>query len=159
MGPEHIAVVVVPQSFDRSQGGAITGPIWFEHAARDEPRATFPEQRWVDFPVVILGWWLEELGAFARAEQSEATCRFMDGPFECRVRRAATSLIEVRCVGEYLDGTREVATFLAQEASLHASVATAVDEVLAECGRRGWSGGDIRALRTARGGTDRAGAV
>jgi hypothetical protein len=154
-----MAVVVAPRSFDRSRSGAITGPIWFEHAARDESRAAFPEQNWVDFPVVILGWWLEELGAFARGEQSEATCRFMDGPFECRIRRAAPSLIRVRCVGDYLNGTREVATFLAREASLHASVATAVDDVLAECGRRGWSGSDIQALRTARGGTDRAGAV
>ena len=77
MAPEHAEVVIAPQSFDRSGSGSITGAIWLRHGARGERRADFPEPGWTDFPVVILAWWLDALGALARGETGEASCLFM----------------------------------------------------------------------------------
>lgn len=149
MSPEHIEVVVAPRSFDRSISGTITGRIWFEHQARNAASVAFPEREWSDFPVIILGWWLQELGAFVRGERPDVTCEFMDGAFECRISRAGATLVRVRCVGRYLDGDREIASFVARERDLFQSVGGAAAAALAECDRRRWSGRDVEELRDA----------
>ena len=56
------SVFVSPASLH--EGGNITGEIWLEVAGFG-----FPDRRWSDFPVVILGWWLDalfELWSFGR---------------------------------------------------------------------------------------------
>ncbi len=43
------------QTFDQSrQSGNVTGVIFLESQGR-----AFPERGWSDFPVIILGWWID----------------------------------------------------------------------------------------------------
>ncbi len=58
----------------------ITGQIWF-----DVEKEAFPDNRWVDFPVIILGWWLENLKPLVFAKETLCECRFMDGPYLFKV--------------------------------------------------------------------------
>lgn len=51
-----VRVVVEPDSVETTGLGSIVGRI---HICVDE--TAFPEVGWYDFPVVILGWWLDAL--------------------------------------------------------------------------------------------------
>lgn len=42
----------------------------------------FPNEQWSDFPVVILGWWMEGSVALQSGTSAEAVFRFMEGPYE-----------------------------------------------------------------------------
>ncbi|BDR57686.1 hypothetical protein [Xylocopilactobacillus apicola] len=39
----------------------------------------FPEEKWDDFSVIVLGWWLKE--ALSISSDSRSVFRFMDGPY------------------------------------------------------------------------------
>jgi hypothetical protein len=66
----------------RKPGGNLTGPICLRVEAD-----CFPDPQWDDFPVIILGWWIEGLleVAYGRAKAFEG--RFMDGPYSFVVER------------------------------------------------------------------------
>jgi hypothetical protein len=53
----------------------VTGVIFLE--LQDK---AFPQVGWSDFPVIILGWWIEAWLQFMTPERREAVWRFMDGP-------------------------------------------------------------------------------
>ena len=145
MVPEHVEVVVAPRSFNYS--GTITGPIVLRHAARGDTPQDFPEPGWVDFPVVILGWWLAEVHALAAGSTTEATCSFRDGPFELRITPAQRTLWRVQCLGRYLDGDVPIADFVAPAGEVRETVRAAATAALAECERRGWTNADVDTLR------------
>jgi hypothetical protein len=58
----------------------ITCPIYIECG-----EWFFPSQEWDDFAVVILGWWLQEVGVLERDECESAVLRFMDGPHQVNI--------------------------------------------------------------------------
>ena len=148
MAPEHVELVVVPSSFDRSRSGAITGPIWLRHSGRNGHVGDFPEAGWIDFPVVILGWWLEALGAL---ECGTIECSFMDGPFEFTVSDFNNTLARVRCFGRGIEAKVPVADFQAPVSMLRASLRSAAVSALAECDRRKWTSPDVEQLRASLG--------
>lgn len=149
MAPEHVEVVVAPRSFDRSTPGAITGPIWLRHGRRGERRADFPEAGWTDFPVRILGGWLDDLAGLAGGAVAEAPCHFMDGPYEFTVADAGRSLLRLRCARRDLDELALVAEFDTPAAAFFDALRSAATAALAECERRGWTDRDVDDLRRA----------
>ncbi|MBV6447994.1 hypothetical protein [Nitrosomonas sp.] len=50
----------------------------------------FPSPEWVDFPIVVLGWWTEAVIPLLRGSAEPVQARFMEGPYviEFRVRTA-----------------------------------------------------------------------
>ena len=59
------------------KAGNVTGVIFLELQ-----RGPFPEAGWSDFPVIILGWWIEAwLQLETSAQRREVQWRFMDGPY------------------------------------------------------------------------------
>jgi hypothetical protein len=144
MGPEHVEIVVVPSSFDRARSGAITGPVWLRHGRRDVPPTDFPEANWTDFPIVILGWWLEALRS---PRGAEVECSFMDGPFEFTVSGPMDTLARVCCFGRGIEAKVPVVEFFVPVRMLITSLLSAAASALAECDRRGWAGSDVEQLR------------
>lgn len=64
------------QSFRQSREGSnVTGVIFLE--LQD---GAFPERGWSDFPVIILGWWIDALLQLEVPTRREVQWRFMDGP-------------------------------------------------------------------------------
>jgi hypothetical protein len=144
MAPERVEFVIVPHSFHRSRSGSITGPIWLRHGGRDEHASDFPEVNWIDFPVVILGWWLERLDALGNGGTE---CSFMDGPFEFTVSDLGNALARVCCFERRIRERVPVADFQTHVSLLRASLRSAAESALAECDRREWSGSDVERLR------------
>jgi hypothetical protein len=101
------------------------------------------EAWWTDVPVVILGWWLRENEGLLRASSSEATCLFMDGPFEFILERSG----ELRLRERRASGTIDVRTVRLSVQAFWKSLHVAASNVVAECDARGWSSGDIDYLR------------
>ncbi|HET7550630.1 MAG TPA: hypothetical protein VFK04_05025 [Gemmatimonadaceae bacterium] len=136
IGPVNVDVVVMPESFQLTTGGAVTGQLWLHFAMPvGIPRAV-PEANWFDFPVPVLSWWLEALARVASG--SDAALRFMDGPYVLALMPSSAGLLLFR--GEGFEEEAPVASF---EASLRAAAML----TLAECERRGWSSRDILELR------------
>jgi hypothetical protein len=70
-----------------SRGRPITFPI---HISVGE--SVFPDAQWHDFPVVILGWWLEQVNALSQDPLTTAILRFMDGPYEIKISPKSADL-------------------------------------------------------------------
>lgn len=136
-------VIVAPRSFYQAKSGLIVGSVWIR--IQGEQDIVFPEAGWTDFPVVILGWWLNEIEALVCGRTMEATCSFMDGPFEFCL--TASGDVQLSRRGD--EGTLNLGRFQRPDSvrGLWASLHAAALAVLSECGARGWSGNDIDVLR------------
>ena len=70
--------LVIDGPLVRTASGLVSGYIYF----RSSDGWAFPEHQWSDFPVVVLQWWREAV----QEESSDIVLRFMDGPFEVKIR-------------------------------------------------------------------------
>ncbi len=127
----------------RTHAGSIIGRIWF--ASGDD---AFPEARWSDFVVVLLGWWIGELLRL-RQGRTQAELVFMDGPYSIGLDAAqgeqwAFSFLRNEAAVRSMPGT--VTT---HGANFETDLATVAREVIAACDRHGWSG-DLEVEKLAR---------
>jgi len=139
-----LAVEVVPESFERTPRGPITGEIWF--VLEGQP---FPEERWSDFPVVVLEWWLEAEFDLWKGARRSGVLRFMDGPFAVRVHAVGSGHCEVECVELGVDstgvGVKEVPKASADRVDLLGlvqSTRVAASAAIDEARKRGWDDDD-----------------
>jgi hypothetical protein len=65
-------------NFEKSR--LVAGPIWLV-----SDKEEFPSQGWYDYPVVILGWWLEAVVSLMGKKRGIAECLFMDGPYKFEI--------------------------------------------------------------------------
>ncbi|MBB4916123.1 hypothetical protein [Streptosporangium saharense] len=134
-------MMVDVSALERLASGSIVGPIWVEGA--EEP---FPELEWMDFPVVVLGWWTEAVlssesrgGAAGSIELS-----FMDGPWEIILdfdgERCIANLFRARSAnsGRLIEISYDVFFESVKECALR---------VIEECDLKGWESVDIDSLR------------
>ena len=135
-----VELVVEPDRLRRAASGAVTGPIHF--AVGD---GCFPEEGWSDFPVAILGWWLEAIGRLEKGVSRTEDLDFMDGPCLVRVtvRFGDTAHLEFRA--ERGQGSREVSESVSLR-RLAEIVRLAAATLLEACARQGWSDRDIDLL-------------
>jgi hypothetical protein len=122
----------------RSSSGSITGEIYFSVDG-----AAFPEEKWSDFPVVILGWWLEALGAL-RAGERRVELDFMDGPYTLRVSSDSGDALSLEFTRNgnacgFPELRVEHDSFL-RELLLRSA------ELISHCKAHGWDSRDIRLL-------------
>jgi hypothetical protein len=136
-----LVVVVDPATLHQSSLGSITGTIcvaaegWF-----------FPEQHWSDFPVVILGWWLQAYRDASSRVRATAVCRFMDGPYSFRLISASRERWTVECVSH----DKAVLHEFEVEARVFAeSLEAACRTVIRACHRRHWESSGLDALEDA----------
>ncbi len=65
------------QTFRQScQSGNVTGTIFLDLQGR-----AFPDRGWSDFPVIILGWWIDAWLQLEVPTRREVQWLFMDGPY------------------------------------------------------------------------------
>jgi hypothetical protein len=125
------------RSSRRSQRGSVTGLICLDFGNRQ-----FPNAKWSDFVVVVLGWWLD---AIEKAEDS-IVLRFMDGPYLLRGHHTDGENFSFDCI-EDRRTERVLSTFLVRLPNLRAEIEKAACEVLAVCNEQGWASSDIDRLR------------
>jgi len=141
MTSEKIEVALQLERFSQGRSGAITGPIWLQCGA-----IQFPCAAWSDFPVVILGWWLENVASLRRGEH-EASCMFMDGPYEFIVTNRPHDLVHMQLIDRDVEGSSPVSELSVPFVALQVALWTAANTVVAECVRRGWKSRDVNTLR------------
>ena len=140
--PSNIDVVVDINSL-RLGTRNITGEV-FLRINRD----AFPETRWNDFVVIILGWWLRclrELGT-SGGIGDETVLYFMDGPFRLAVRKIADGGVTITGVLETQTTRHEVLKATCQLRDLLTPILTSAELVHRECDNRGWKTDDSETL-------------
>jgi hypothetical protein len=129
-------VIVDTASLDRSTLGGVTGRVFLRGATGD-----FPEGGWSDFPVVVLGWWIEGLTAVVARREHSFRGMFMDGPLAFVIQRGGR--IAWGKVGQEVSiGIVDVLTFLRSAVAAGRTVAAA-------CRARRWSSPDLQSLERA----------
>jgi hypothetical protein len=132
-----IDVVVDTSSLRRSGMGSITGVVFLQG-----PAGAFPDDRWSDFPVVILSWWIEGLTAVAAGREMLFQGMFMDGPLAFVVQRGTGTS------GRIESGKRseEIAVGIVDVAALLRSTVAAGRLVAKACRAQAWSSPDLETL-------------
>ncbi|WP_434387716.1 hypothetical protein [Melittangium boletus] len=129
-------------SLARTASGSLTGVLFLRGDG-----GAFPDERWSDFPVVVLTWWLEALDGLRAGRAPSASCRFMEGPFRVELtRRGAELLVRGQRTG------RRVEVLLEERADLETfwrEVRAVASRVVAACAAHGWTSKDLEALRGA----------
>jgi len=132
-----VDVVADVSSLSRSPRGSITGQIFLRGLAGD-----FPEERWSDFPVVILGWWIEGLTRVLAGQERSFQGMFMDGPYAFVVHRESGDS------GRMAWGRRgeETSIGIVDFRALLRSAVAAGRLVTEACRARSWSSRDLETL-------------
>ena len=118
-------VVVLPESYEKTASGAVSGKIYLQ--CEDH---CFPDCAWFDFPVVILGWWLEALHRLSTRASKQEELVFMEGPFRMTLSepRGGVSRYEWQAPGLVASGEVDFEDLLKEAISAGSlSVETALD--------------------------------
>jgi hypothetical protein len=135
-----VDVVVEASSLNRSGSGSVTGQVFLRG-----PTGDFPQARWSDFPVVVLGWWIAGLTEVAVRNERSFQGMFMDGTFAFVVQRGAGTS------GRIAWGKRgeEAAVGIIDINAFLGSAVSAARVVADTCRSRGWRGRDLETLERA----------
>jgi hypothetical protein len=115
-------VVVDPESFTETAAGAVTGKLHVEFDG-----VCFPDDGWWDFPLVVLGWWLDALGS-----DQDFELRFMDGPYRVAGSRTGGD-VRLRLLRSGSSGDVEVAAGTADASTVLAEIEAAATRAVAYC--------------------------
>ena len=132
-----IDVVTEIASLSRSEKGSITGRVFLRG-----PTGDFPESEWFDFPVVILGWWIEGLSDLLAGKEQSFQGMFMDGPFAFVVERGMGNSGRI----EWGRRGDTVAIGIVNIPVLLRSAVLAGRLVADSCRARGWESRDLETL-------------
>jgi len=66
-----------------NESGSVTGNIFFESSGFN-----FPEMLWFDFPVRLIGWWIDQFLCALKENSSEFEFWFMEGAFKVSFKAA-----------------------------------------------------------------------
>lgn len=136
----RLQVSVRLESLELGTHGSLLGEIWLNLG-----RGPFPEERWSDFVATILSWWLENTASLMNGLSSKQNLPFMDGPFSVELE----SFDRQSANFTYLENASVGRSGFIRLDRLMSDLVSVSEEVLAECGKRGWRSGNIRELEEA----------
>lgn len=105
----------------------------------------FPDERWYDFPGVILAWWIT---ALSESSRSGTKLRFMDGPLWLEVGPTRGGRVVVRGLKDRLETSPQVLTerYEVELDELRSLVIRAASQVLQFSRSRGINDRDVETL-------------
>jgi len=106
----------------------------------------FPAERWNDFAVVIIGWWLGALEKLARGAEREVILQFMDGPYWITLACEEGDAVLLRCTEDRRDAG-VVHEEYADLSELRTQLRKVARQIASACGRRGIESSDVDVLR------------
>src|SRR5262245_29261725 len=131
------------ESFVMNRVGSITGEIWVSIADYE-----FPGPGWHDFPVVILGWWLDGIEKLLRGRADKAVCSFMDGDYSFDLVPLDQQALRVHLYRDSFARGNCMREATAEVNSVSRTILDAARTVLEVCVSRRWSGRDVGLLRS-----------
>jgi hypothetical protein len=127
-------------------GRSPAGLVWTGVCLRVGDLA-FPDARWTDFAVVVLGWWVRVLLALIRGAKDRQEVMFMEGPFSVEVQVTSNITWQVTCIER---GPRRLTRAHAaiESRSLLDSAVQAGEGLLELCRSAGWWSTDADVLES-----------
>lgn len=119
----------------------VSGPIWLEMDGQ-----LFPNDEWYDFPVVILGWWLNNMRPLVLNQATRCQCPFMDGPYRFDISTQKQADWLVSFIRDDLDGEKCLLERAVDPLTLTSKVLTAATAVADLCRQKGWASEDLTTL-------------
>lgn len=134
-----VHVRLEPSALTRTTAGSVVGPIWLRAGGVD-----FPTPGWSDFPVAVVGAWLQSALLLHAGRENRTLCRYMDGPY--------TFAIDVRSEMVWHVSLLDAPDAPRAEFDVHAygfsgSIAAAAGQLMSACRERGWSGRELEVLK------------
>lgn len=138
---KNVEVIVETESFIMSEKSKnIIGEIYVSL----EDDVYFPQFKWTDFVVVILGWWLEAILKISTAKENTSTkLMFMDGPIYMRAIKVSNDIIEIELIERDVVQKR----FECSINQFTNSLQMAAKKVLSDIENRNWETRDIDSLK------------
>lgn len=125
----------------QSKKGSITGVVFFDFGD-----VLFPDDRWNDFVVVVVTWWLGALERLERGIDREVVFQFMDGPYSINLTRQDANDALLRCIEDRSHGG-----ILHEERvdlpTLAAQVRRLARQIVSACRRSGFESSDVDTLK------------
>jgi hypothetical protein len=120
-----VDIVTDRATVSKGASGAITGVVAIRLG-----EVCFPEGRWNDFIVVVLGWWARQAAALRAGDPARLV--FMDGPYSV-VARPVNGVSRLVCLRGTADGAAVLEKGEVPTAALVAATMRAARETLALC--------------------------
>lgn len=140
---KHAKVVLANEGFGRSAAGLVHAGL---HVQIDTLQ--FPDPRWTDFVVVMLGWWCRALSSVLSGERPSVEVRFMEGPYLAEIGPRSAGSIHLKLIEAGLNRRLRFDAEVSMRVLID-SVISAAERVLAECRERGWWSEDADELADA----------
>jgi len=138
---ELFSIQVAPDTFIRRESGSVVGHIWISIGD-----LAFPGVAWDDFPVVILGWWIEAWLLASSEDHGTARCQFMDGPYWFEITTSKAERALVQCFHDSPPGSKLLHKTACQRSSVTGALLAASDSVLQVCNEHRWTSRDLDTL-------------
>ena len=132
-------IVIFEETIEQQASGAITGVLFIKLSHRG-----FPDDRWNDFIVTVLRWWLAAAARLANTTLETESFEFMDGPFRIECVTGG-ELVFCRCV-DRRGSMKTLASFQTTVGDLCSKVVAAAHRVLEACRNKGISSGETELL-------------
>jgi hypothetical protein len=132
-------LLVRRESLTISKHGSIWGEIWCQLSQGQN----FPEARWSDLVVAVLGWWLESIVTLVDGRKRNATMTFMDGPFQVNVFAKRMDSWEAELVARRVAGDQVLHRVEFAPDPFIDSLIQASEDVLEECAKNGWTTANV----------------
>ena len=105
----------------------------------------FPQFKWTDFVIVILGWWLEAILKISTSRKNMSSkLMFMDGPVYMRAIKVNEDIIEIELIERDVVQSRLECSIN----QLMNSLLMAAKKVISEIENRNWASRDIDSLKS-----------
>jgi hypothetical protein len=92
-------IIFDESTLHQSKKGSITGVVYFDFGD-----ILFPDDRWNDFVVVVVTWWLSALEKLERGIDREVVLQFMDGPYRITLTRQDATTVLLSCIEDRRNG-------------------------------------------------------
>ena len=130
-------------SFSLSEKEVITGEICLSNG-----NYFFPEKRWNDFVVEILGWWLNDFHKMIQNKEQEQDFTFKDGDFCFLLSEESDMTWKISMYEEIPPQNAVIETIISKRKFLENLIITA-RKVLEFCNIKGWNTAEVKNLKLA----------
>ena len=135
---DKLNICVFPESLVKTATDSISGTFYVKLG-----EFVFPDDKWNDFIVIILDWWLNDLLLIITNPIHKITCNFMDGSFRFEISPKIDGFCEIN----FFSNNSFISNGIINKLVLINDMLSVSNTVLRACKKNGWSTTDIEKLK------------
>jgi hypothetical protein len=136
----NFSIKINPNSFCGGSSGNLIGNIWLEVGDK-----VFPSENWSDFPVIIVGWWLENFLSITPNKSGSEVFMFMDGPFQFNLESFENTL-KLKLIQRLSDREEILDEFIVTENEVANELYLITQEIIEICKIKGYDLSEMNTL-------------